>query len=73
MFAPFIVDIAGENNPGLPFAIFGCMMLVSCLTLLFTPETKGLPLTQNYKDMKLNSFKKTSVVGKLYQKFNKTS
>jgi len=71
VFAPFIVDIGGEKNHGLPPAIFGCMMILSSLTLLFTPETKGLPLTQSYKDMKLNSFTKTSIIGKFYHKFCK--
>ena len=42
------------------------MMILSSLTLLFAPETKGLPLTQSYKDMKLNSFTKTSIMGKFY-------
>jgi OCT family organic cation transporter-like MFS transporter 4/5 len=73
VFAPFIVDIGGEKDHGLPPAIFGCMMILSSLTLLFTPETKGLPLTQSYKDMKLNSFTKTSILGKLYHKFLKKS
>ena len=68
MFAPFIVDLGGEKNHGLPPAIFGIMMILASLTLLFTPETKGLPLIQNYKDMKQYSFTKTSVMGKLYHK-----
>ena len=73
VFAPFIVDLGGENNHGLPPAIFGSMMILSSLTLLFSPETKGLPLTQSYKDMKLNSFTKTSIMGRLYNRYVKTS
>ena len=67
MFAPFIVDLGGEDNPALPPAIFGIMMIMASLTLLFTPETKGLPLIQNYKDMANHSFTKTSIIGKIYQ------
>ena len=68
MFAPFIVDLGGEKNHGLPPAIFGIIMIVGSLTLLFTPETKGLPLVQNHKDLCQYSFTKTSVMGKLYHK-----
>ena len=71
VFAPFIVDLGGENNHGLPPAIFGAMMILSSSSLLFTPETKGLPLIQNYKDMALYSFTQTSIIGKLYHKLFK--
>jgi hypothetical protein len=71
VLAPFIVDLGGEKNHGLPAAIFGTMMILASLSLLFTPETKGLPLIQNYKDMSLYSLTKTSIAGQLYHKFCK--
>ena len=66
VFAPFIVDLGGESNHGLPPAIFGMMMILSSLTLLFTPETKGMPLIQSSKDMSQFPCSKTSIAGKLY-------
>ena len=71
VLAPFIVDLGGEKNPGLPPAIFGAMMILTSLSLLFTPETKGLPLIQNHKDMSLYPLTKTSIAGQLYHKFYK--
>ena len=71
VFAPFIVDLGGEDNPALPPAIFGIMMIMASLTLLLAPETKGLPLIQNYKDMAHHSFTETSIIGRIYHKICK--
>ena len=73
VLAPFIVDLGGEGNEGLPSAIFGTMMISSALCLFLTPETKGLPLIQNYKDMAHHSFTQTSILGKLYHKLVKSN
>ena len=71
VLAPFIVDLGGEKNHGLPPAIFGTMMILASLTLLSLPETKGLPLIQNYKDMSQYSYTKTSFLGKLNDKLHR--
>merc|ERR1711860_410343 len=48
---PFIVDLGGQASPGLPPAIFGCVMIAGGLAFLMTPETKGEPMVQNAKDL----------------------
>ena len=65
VIAPFIVDLGGEANPNLPPAVFGAMMITLSITLLFTPETKGMPLIQNFRDMRRCS--DTSIAAKLHQ------
>lgn len=72
MFAPFIVDLIGEQDGKLPVAIFGIIVLIASSTLLFLPETKGLPLVQSYKDLNHHSCGKTSVLGKLWSKVSNT-
>merc|ERR1712150_325665 len=55
VFAPFIVEMAGEKDKQLPPAIFGIIVLIASSTLFFLPETKGLALTQCYKDLRQHS------------------
>ena len=68
MFAPFIVDLVGEENNELPPVIFGVIVLLSSMSLLFLPETKGLPLIQNHNDLNQHSCAKQSIIGRLYNK-----
>jgi len=50
VISPFIVEL-GSYDPSLPTAIFGAIMLASSVVFLFTPETRGKPLTQTTEDM----------------------
>ena len=55
-FAPFIIYWGNQQMSGLPPAIFGAMIILSSVTLLFTPETKGYPLVQNVSSLKGSGF-----------------
>ena len=66
--APFIVDLGGSLDPGLPPLVFGCVMLLSSVSFLFLPETRGKPLPQTIKEVEevngdtlLSTFKKKIV------------
>ena len=52
LVAPYIVDLGGSSNPGLPPAIFGVSMLVASVAFLFLPDTKNQPLRQKAEDMR---------------------
>ena len=68
MFSPLIVDLVGEENNELPPVIFGVIVLLASLSLLFLPETKGMPLLQNHKDLNQHACAKESLIGKLFNK-----
>jgi len=68
----FIVNV-GEPGSGLPLVIFGVLMVGSSLPLFFTPETKGAPLLQSHRDMRLYSCRETSLIGNLLRKLNVSS
>ena len=53
---------------GLPPAIFGAMIILSSVTLLFTPETKGYPLVQNVSNLEGSGF--PSIFQRLKFKFS---
>ena len=72
VIAPFIVNV-GEPGSGLPLVIFGVLMVGSSLPLFFTPETKGAPLLQCHRDMRLHSCRETSLIGKFWRKLNVSS
>lgn len=44
--SPFIVDLGGVVEPGIPPLVFGCVLLVSSVSFLFLPETRGKQLPQ---------------------------
>ena len=69
VFSPLIVDLVGEENNELPPVIFGVIVLFASLSLLFLPETKGMPLLQKHKDLNQHSCAKESLIGKLFSKF----
>lgn len=45
--APFIVDLAGGENPGIPPAVFGAVILMASINFFFLPETLGRPLPKS--------------------------
>eukprot|EP00091_Calanus_sinicus_P016329 TRINITY_DN35643_c0_g1_i1.p1 TRINITY_DN35643_c0_g1~~TRINITY_DN35643_c0_g1_i1.p1 ORF type:complete len:166 (-),score=4.56 TRINITY_DN35643_c0_g1_i1:45-542(-) len=49
--APFIVDLGGAVDPGLPPLVFGCVLLASSISFIFLPETKGKPLPQTVREV----------------------
>ena len=52
--ASFVVDLAGQQDPGFPPLIFGILMAVSSLVFIFLPETNGKPLPQTNEDVRQN-------------------
>jgi len=49
--APFIVDLGGAIDSGLPPLVFGCVLIASSASFLFLPETRGNPLPQTIKEV----------------------
>ena len=49
--APFIVDLGGAIDPGIPPLVFGCVLIMSSISFLFLPETRGKPLPQTVKEV----------------------
>merc|ERR1711936_677427 len=49
--APFIVDLGGAIDSGLPPLVFGCVLIVSSVSFLALPETRGKPLPQTVKEV----------------------
>jgi len=49
--APFIVDLGGALDPGIPPLVFGCVLIVSSTSFLFLPETRGKPLPQTVNEV----------------------
>eukprot|EP00092_Neocalanus_flemingeri_P035998 GFUD01039196.1.p1 GENE.GFUD01039196.1~~GFUD01039196.1.p1 ORF type:complete len:521 (-),score=88.36 GFUD01039196.1:44-1606(-) len=49
--APFIVELGGAIDSGIPPLVFGCVLLVSSTSFLFLPETRGKPLPQSVKEV----------------------
>nr|XP_040563904.1 solute carrier family 22 member 1-like [Lepeophtheirus salmonis] len=48
----FILDIGTDIHEDFPLVIFGILLLFASVTFLFLPETKGIPLADNYEDLK---------------------
>lgn len=67
VFAPFVVQL-GQPGSGLPLGIFGICMIVAGMVFLILPETKGLPLMQNYRDMDKQSDASLTLVGRLIKR-----
>ena len=44
--SPFIVDLGGVMDPGIPPLVFGCVLLVTSVSFLLLPETRGKQLPQ---------------------------
>jgi len=49
--APFIVDLGGAIDAGIPPLVFGCVIIVSSTSFLFLPETRGKPLPQSVNEV----------------------
>merc|ERR1712123_2458 len=49
--APFIVDLGGAIDPGLPPLVFGCVLSVASISFFFLPETRGKPLPQTVAEV----------------------
>ena len=62
--SPYIVELGGESNPGLPPAVFGAVMMLGSLAFLFLPETKDLPFIQSTDDMKRQEY--NSIVKRIF-------
>ena len=44
--APFIVDLGGAVDPGIPPLVFGAVLLLASSCFIFLPETWGRTLPQ---------------------------
>ena len=54
--AAFVVDLGGEVDPGLPFLVFGGLILLAGFVFLLLPDTKDKPMPQTVGDVE-NEFK----------------
>ena len=58
--APFVVDLGGELDPGLPFVVFGSLIFLAGFVFLLLPDTKDKPMPQTVGDVE-KEFKKSLI------------